>query len=180
MAKGYSSFQERWRENYTYQIKDRMKVGEDTLGIMSIPDQNYSHKKQVNAWAREGLKRITKPMKCYRYRWFKTNTVWGLGPIFNKGFWQSGEDKETKLSESWSDKDYQVSLCLPEMKTKVHYLSTFKGRKQWTVTQVFVLALKSLPRTVMKQIKWKKGKRGWEERRDEGRSNTNKFEQASA
>lgn len=112
MAKGYSSFQERWRENYTYQIKDRMKVGEDTLGIMSIPDQNYSHKKQVNAWAREGLKRITKPMKCYRYRWFKTNTVWGLGPIFNKGFWQSGEDKETKLSESWSDKDYQVSVYL--------------------------------------------------------------------
>lgn len=139
MATGYSSFQERWRENYTYQIKDRMKEGEDTLGIMSIPDQNYSHEKQVNAWAREGLKRITKPMKCYRYRWFKTEILYvAWGPFLVKASDKVEKIKKLNFWRAGVMKINQVSLSLPEMKTKEHYLSTFKGRKYWIVTQVLI------------------------------------------
>lgn len=75
------------------------------------------------------MKRITKPVKRYRYRRLKTEILYvALGPFLIKVSDKAEKIKKLNFWKAEVTKMNQVSLSLPEMKTRVHYISTFTGR----------------------------------------------------
>lgn len=75
------------------------------------------------------MKRITKPVKRYRYRRLKTEILYvAQGPFLIKVSDKAEKIKKLNFWKAEVTKMNQVSLSLPEMKTRVHYISTFTGR----------------------------------------------------
>lgn len=75
------------------------------------------------------MKRITKPVKRYRYRRLKTEILYvAWGPFLIKVSDKAEKIKKLNFWKAEVTKMNQVSLSLPEMKTRVHYISTFTGR----------------------------------------------------
>lgn len=75
------------------------------------------------------MKRITKPVKWYRYRRLKTEILYvARGPFLIKVSDKAEKIKKLNFWKAEVTKMNQVSLSLPEMKTRVHYISTFTGR----------------------------------------------------
>lgn len=65
------------------------------------------------------------------------------GPFLIKVSDKAEKIKKLNFWKAEVTKMNQVSLSLPEMKTRVHYISTFTGRNYWAVTQVLVVAVKT-------------------------------------
>lgn len=75
------------------------------------------------------MKRITKPVKRYRYRRLKTEILYvARGPFLIKVSDKAEKIKKLNFWKAEVTKMNQVSLSLPEMKTRVHYISTFTGK----------------------------------------------------